>query len=191
MASDKTAGAMLTLSGLGSIGLMAVHPTSNSPSTVISGVHGSLLIVMLVQASALLWLLKAKTLRDLAASVFYSVGMIATVGAGVLNGFLFPMLKSYQEPPMSDELFALVWSLNQVLAELGVIGVGIGIAAWSLGLWMSGERKLAGFGWIAGIGPSAGLVLGLTDMHLHGAMAAYGIQGAWVIALGVTRWRAG
>ena len=149
-----------------------------------------MMIVLLAQTSALLWLFQPKTLRELAASVFYGVAMIATAGAGVLNGFLFPFLRSYQDPPISDEIFTLIWSLNQVLAELGVIGVGIAIAMWSIGLWVTGARKLALFGWIAGIGPAAGLVLGLANMELHGAMVAYGIHSTWVIALGVMHWRA-
>ena len=113
------------------------------------------------------------------------------MAAGTLNGFVFPAMRAYGEGEIGHDIFDFIWWSNQMLAELGVIGIGIAFAIWSVGIWKSGERLLAGFGWIAGLAPVVALLSGHMGMDLHGAMAAYGIQLAWVIALGWTRWRSG
>ncbi len=189
MTSEKTAGGVLALTGIAAIGLMAIHPTSAGSDQLISGVHGSLMGVLVVQAAALIHLLGARGFRDLTAAFFYGVGAIAGLGAGLLNGFVFPSMRTFGRGEIGPDIYELIWWTNQNLAELGVIGVGLGYALWSVGLWKAGERLLGGFGLVAGLAPGLLLISGHLGMDLHGAITAYGLQALWVIAMGWRSWR--
>ena len=191
MTSGRIAGVVLMATGIASIGLMMVHPRGDASDVLITGVHGSLIIVFLVQAASLVSLLGGHTFSKLQASVFYGAGVLAGIGAGILNGLIYPAIRSYPDGEIGQSIFKLVWSTNQVLAEIGVIAAGIGFALWSVGLWKAGERLIASLGWIAGLLPAALLLSGVMGMDLHGAMAAYALQAAWVIAVGFTRFREG
>ena len=191
MTSERIASGVLLATGIASIGLMMVHPRGDASDLMISGVHGTLIIVFLAQAASLVWLLGSDTFSKFQACVFYGSGVLAGIGAGVLNGLIYPALRAYPEGEIGHDIFDLVWSTNQVLAELGVIAVGIGFALWSVGIWKAGERVIAACGWIAGLVPGALLISGVLVMDLHGAMAAYALQAAWVILVGVSRLRTG
>lgn len=190
MTSNKVTGGILAASGLAAIGLMAIHPTGAASDQMISGVHGSLMGIMIVQAAALVFLLGSNGLRDLTACFFFGAGALAGLGAGLLNGFVFPAVRSFGRGEIGPDIFELIWWTNQMLAELGVIGVGLGYALWSIGLWKAGEKRIGGFGLLAGLAPGFLLLSGHMGMDLHGAIAAYGLQALWVIAVGWSRWRA-
>lgn len=189
MTSDKSAAGILVGTSMASMGLMSIHPTGDASEMLISGVHGSLMLVLLAQAAALLWLLPASTLRGLNALIFYVAGVIATMGAGTLNGFLFPALRAYDDGEIGHDIFDLVWWANQVFAELGVLGIGIAIGLWSVGLVRSGEKAIGVFGLLAGIAPAFLLLSGHIGMDLHGALLAYAIHVLWIAAFGLSRWR--
>lgn len=190
MASDKKmAAGLLVATGVLGIILMSQHPRGDDSSMLISGVHGALLLVLLVQAAALVWMLGANGLRRILAVTFYAAGMAATVMAGVLNGFVFPSMRDYREGEIGHDIFDLIWRTNQSLAELGVIAIGIGFALWSIGLWRGGRKLVAGAGMFAGLLPALLLVSNLLAMDLHGALIAYGVQLLWVIVLGAALWR--
>lgn len=189
MTSEKKAGAVLVVTGVATIVLMAQHPSGSDSDLMITGVHGGLLLVLVLQVGALLFLLARRELAAMIASTFYAAGMLATVGAGVLNGFVFPALRRYENGEIGHDIFDLVWASNQALAELGVIGVGIAFACWSVGLWRGGEKPLAAFGWLAGLAPALLIASGVLGMDLHGALIAYALHALWVIALGWARWR--
>ncbi|WP_284125295.1 hypothetical protein [Parerythrobacter aestuarii] len=189
MTSNKAAAGTLVGTSIAAIGLMAMHPTGEASDTLISGVHGSLLIVLLLQASALLWILRASSFRDLNASVFFAAGTIATIAAGTLNGFVYPAMRAYQEGEIGHDIFDLVWRTNQALAELGLLGVGLGFALWSVSLFKQGDKAIAVFGLVAGLAPGVLLLSGHLGMDLPGAMLAYAIHVLWVAVLGVSRWR--
>lgn len=191
MTSDKIASALLLATGAASIGLMMMHPRGDASDLMIAGVHGSLILVLLVQAASLVWLLGGDSFSKLQACVLYGAGTIATIGAGVLNGIVYPALRAYPDGEVGTDIFRLVWSINQALAEIGVIAVGIGFALWSFGIWKAGDRAIAAVGWFAGLVPGALLLTGLMGMDVHGALAAYGIQSLWVMVIGLTRFRQG
>lgn len=188
MASDgrgRVLGGLLVATGIAGAGLMMIHPSGDSTTPMISGVHGSLMLIMIVQAAALLAVFSGPDFRNLAASLFYGAGLIAILGAGTLNGFLYPAMRAYPDGAIDRQIFDLIWSANQVLAELGVYGTGIGLAIWSAFLLASGRWALGGFGLIAGLLPALLLAAGQLEMDIHGAILAYGLQASWVIALGL------
>lgn len=190
MASDKKmAAGLLVATGVLGMVLMSQHPRGDDSAMLISGVHGALLLVLLVQAAALVWLLGATGLRGFQAVTFYAAGMAATVMAGVLNGFVFPSMRAYGEGEIGHDIFDLIWRTNQSLAELGVIAIGIGYALWSIGLWRDGRKLVAGAGIVAGLLPALLLASNHLAMDLHGALIAYGVQLVWVIVLGAAFWR--
>lgn len=190
MASEKKmAAGLLVATGVLGIALMSQHPRGDDSAILISGMHGAILIVLLVQAAALIGLLGAKGLRSLQAATFYAAGIAATVMAGVLNGFVFPSMRAYGEGEIGQDIFDLIWRINQSLAELGVIGIGIGYALWSIGLWQDGRKLVAGAGMVAGLLPALLLASNHLAMNLHGALVAYGVQLLWVIVLGAAYWR--
>lgn len=190
MASEKkVAAGLLVGTGIAAMVLMSQHPTGEDSAVMISGVHGALLLVLLVQAAALLAVLGAEGLRRLSASIFYGAGLFATLGAGALNGFVFPVMRAYPEGEIEHEIFDLIWAINQVLAELGVIGIGIAYGLWSIGLWKGGRKFIAASGIVAGLVPGVLLASNHLGMDLHGALIAYGVQLLWVIVLGLAFWR--
>ena len=190
MASEKkVAAAALVVTGVLGIALMSQHPTGEDSAMMISGMHGSMMAVLLVQAASLVWLLGAPGLRGFNAVTFYTAGIAATMTAGVINGFIFPTMRAYEEGEIGHDIFDLLWWSNQNLAELGVIGMGLGYALWSLGLWQDGRKLVAASGIIAGLLPAVLLASNHLGMDLHGALIAYGVLLLWVIVVGAAFWR--
>ena len=182
---SRAAGWALVGTGLLTILLMSQHPSSAS-DIMRPLVHGSLQAVMIVQLAALLivarnwgWSLLLTT-----GLLFFAAGQLAGLGAATINGFIVPALGGYLPEEIGHDISAFAWETNQALAMLGAISIGLAFAILSVRLWQDARRGLAIAGWLAGLVPTILLAVGHLSMNLHGAILVYGVQAAWLIALG-------
>lgn len=183
--NDRIVGSALIGASFLSMLAMAHHPTSLAAGALIGIVHGVMILVVGVLTFGFAQVARRLGLERpavLAGLIAYAIGAVANIGAATLNGFVAPALAAH-EPALGHDLFDLVWTMNQALAKLGVVAVGIGYACWALALWRQ-ARPVAVLGLVAGGVPALLLIAGLIDMHLHAAMLVYAAQALWAILIG-------
>lgn len=182
----RTAGWTLAGTGILAILLMSQHPSGSDGGIMTPLVHGGLQMVLIGQLAALLIVVRSWgwSLLPTAGLLFFAAGQLAGLGAATINGFIVPSLTSYAADQIGHDITAFAWEANQALAMLGAISIGSAFAILSIRLWQDARRGLAIAGWLAGLVPTILLAAGQISMNLYGASIVYGMQAAWLIALG-------
>jgi hypothetical protein len=176
------AGYGLTTLAVGSVLLMAMHPTAGThdvgefvaraghgvPGNTF--VHGSLITVILLMTACFLWLrdaLGARRILVRAGSVALMTGSSGLVAAGLINGFIVPNFSSHFVESGTAEVAALKPVLvfareaNASCARVGMVGLSLAAVAWSVCiLGIPGWRRYAG---------TIGLICGVVPLVLHAA----------------------
>jgi hypothetical protein len=190
------------------IAAMAHHPSLHSPdiaqaaqqiarlSRQSAWVHGSLLALMLIIAFGFSEFALRRDLRRplvRAGAVFYGVGVLVMIGAGLVSGFIITDLMSLT-PHVTDvdlqinaQLLILCRVLNQSCANFATVSISAGILFWSIDLLhQSGLPRLIGaLGLGVGILPVFALMFGLMRLNVHGMMAVLLLQALWNVAVGL------
>ena len=182
---DRIAGGALIGAAALSMLTMAHHPDSIAAGALIGIVHGVMILVVGIMTFGFAHFAGRQGLGRpalLAGLVAYAIGALANIGAGTLNGFVAPAIATHQ-PALSHDLFDLVWAMNQALARLGVVAVGVAYALWSLTLWRR-HKVTALLGLVVGGVPALLLIGGVIDMHLHPAIFVYAAQALWAVLIG-------
>ena len=182
---DRAAGIALIGAAAMSMFAMAHHPTSLRAGALIGIVHGAMILFVGMMAYGFTHMARRRGLGRpavLTGLVAYGTGAFANVGAALINGFVSPALAARQ-PAVGHDLFALAWAMNQALAGLAVVAVGLAYACWSLDLWAR-HRLAALLGLAAGGVPALLLTGGWIDLHLHWAIIVYAAQALWAGLIG-------
>ena len=159
-------------------------------------VHGTLIALMLIGFCCLT---EFSVLRGLhrpavrAGLVAYAVGVVAMVGAAIVDGFVTGQLaarlvgESASELQVTRQILLLCETLNQALAQLGTAATSVGIAAWSLSLLRSGAfaRVLGIFGVLTGASAIAAILFGVMQLDVHRMMLVLALEGVWMLGAGV------
>ena len=180
---DRAAGIALIGAAAASMLAMAHHPTSMRAGAMIAIVHGAMILFAGMMAFGFTHFARRRGLDRpavLAGLVAYGIGIFATVGAATVNGFAAPSLAAHGG---SHEAFDTLWFLNQALAKLGVVAVGLAYLLWSLDLWRR-WKAVALLGVLAGGVPALLLLGGWIDMHLPMAILVYAGQVLWAALIG-------
>lgn len=199
---DTTAGLVIGIGYVLSLGLMALHPSLSSRDAAgaiaeltreapINGlVHGGLIVL----AAALVFGLTGFCARlgwqrslVRAGMVAYGLGSMWVMGAALVSGFLVPALARRFEGGTAGELegfrslLRLCHDGNQLLAISGVLAMSAGIVSWSILLARRpGPARWAGaVGLLAGAVPILGLLTGHLRLHIHGMGLVVLLQGVW------------
>ena len=180
---DRAAGLALVGAAAFSMLAMAHHPARLDAGAMIGIVHGAMILFIGMTAygfvhAARRWGLERPAV--LAGLVALAIATGADVGAATINGFAAPALAAHGA---SHDAFDTLWFLNQALATLGVVAMGLAYALWSLHLWRR-ARMTALLGLVAGPVPALLLIGGWIDMHLHWAVLVYAAQALWAVLIG-------
>lgn len=185
--SGPASGAVLAAASVLGVLVMAHHPTNTGQAFLANLVHGALMILQLLlfagfaRFAARLGMAGFCALTGL---VFYGAAVCGNLLAATINGFAVPALAA-REPSISQDIFRLAWELNQALAYAAVYAASVAFILWGAALIARG-RMLAGIAGIAAGGvPAALLAIGSLDMHVAGAFAAYSIQAAFGLIIGI------
>ena len=180
---DRAAGiALIGAAGLSMLA-MAHHPTSLRAGAMIGLVHGAMILFAGMMAFGFTHMARVRGLERpavLAGLVAYGIGIVASIGAALVNGFAAPALAAHGA---SHDAFDTLWFLNQALAKLGVVAAGLGYLLWSLDLWRQ-WKAVALPGLLAGGVPALLLLGGWIDMHLLSATLVYAAQVLWAALIG-------
>lgn len=188
---DKAAGIALLASAAGVVAGMAHHPTRISEAALSVLVHGFLLVMLWVMASAFVHFARRRGLDRpwvLAGLVAYGFGLMANVGAATVNGLVTPSLAAGGADAAGREVLAFAWALNQGLDAVGVFGTGAAFILWSLDLLAerrASSRLVGAAGVAAGVLTAGLLASGAVRMNVSGAFLIYAIEVAWVALLGL------
>ncbi len=144
----------LALSAILSIAFLLHHPTIQAQkpkqqvveviqeSMLNNMVHGSLIIIVLLILAAYFSYSLARGYNKLSiVCAQFIIGSLGLVGAALINGFIYPdFVSSYTQASVSElknlMMFkALLWSSNQVLANVGVMAQSLAITLWAINLF--------------------------------------------------------
>lgn len=186
---------------------MSVHPTAHTHDLATffretadgallnRGVHGSAVAGMWISFCGQCGLALALGLRRPVVRlglIFVMTGTIVLTGAATANGVILPGLaERYVEANAATQesarpLLVLVTAANRACDHIGIVALGLGLAAWSVVLLRSSAtRPLAIAGFICGIGPIIALFIGKLPMTVHGFGLFALIQGLWIVAAAI------
>ena len=188
--ADRIAGGAMIAGALLSVLVMSHHPEHVDPNGIVGLVHGAMIALLAVTAFGFAHFALRRGLgrpEVLAGLVAYLIAVFAHIGAGTINGFAVPALAARGAALASHDVFFLAWEANQALAKLGVCANGIAFAFWSIDfLRRPGlePKAIGGLGLAAGLAPVVLLGSGSIDMHVAGAILAYGAFAAWGVIVG-------
>lgn len=207
-AAARAAGALLIGGSILEIAAMAHHPSVHAHdmaavlaqlqalSAASAWVHGALIALMLTVFFALTefaWQRDIARPAIRAGLIAYAAGVVAMMGAALVDGFVTPRVAILAEGlraadlSITAQLLNLCVLFNQALAHLGAIAMSVAIIAWSLDLLRraGSERALGAAGIAIGLGCVAALIAGVLQLDVHGMMLVLVLQAAWTIGLGV------
>jgi hypothetical protein len=207
-AAARAAGALLIGGSILEIATMAHHPSVHAHdlaavlvqlralSAASAWVHGVLIALMLTVFFALTefaWQRGITRPAIRAGLIAYAAGVVAMMGAALVDGFVTPRLAimaaglGAADLSITAQLLHLCILFNQALAHLGAIAMSVAIIAWSLDLLRRAglERALGVAGMAIGLGCVAALIAGVLQLDVHGMMLVLVLQAAWTIGLGV------
>ena len=159
-------------------------------------VHGILIALYLVQVAGFYGLSRQFGFdRPLVvlAMVFYSAGVLAMMGAAVINGFALSIFAGRYSQFAPDHAAAIGASINlagsvsATWAGIGATATSGAIVAWSCAILdRSGLiRAIGGLGIVLGIATAAMLVTGTLILNVHGFLLLVVTQAIWTIAIGM------
>jgi len=159
-------------------------------------VHGTLIALYLVQVAGFLGLSRQLGLGRpivILAMVAYSAGVLAMMGAVVINGFALAMFAGRYAQFAPDQGFAIASSINLAgsisasWAGIGAIATSGALAAWSCVILGRGgvARAIGVIGIMLGIATVAMLITGTLILNVHGFLLLVVSQTAWTIAIGI------
>jgi hypothetical protein len=206
--SARAAGALLIGGSILEIAAMAHHPSVHAHdlatvlvqlqalSAVSAWVHGVLIALMLIVFFALTefaWQRDITRPAIRAGLIAYAAGVVAMMGAALVDGFVTPRLATLAaglgaaDLSITAQLLHLCLLFNQALARLGAVAMSVGIAAWSVDLVRGAraERALGVFGVAIGLGSAGALILGALQLDVHGMMLVLLLQVIWTTGVGV------
>jgi hypothetical protein len=207
-AAARAAGAVLIGGSILEIAAMAHHPSVHAHdmaavlaqlqalSAASAWVHGVLIALMLTVFFALTefaWQRDIARPAIRAGLIAYAAGVVAMMGAALVDGFVTPRVAILAEGLRAADLSITAQLLNlcvlftQALAHLGAIAMSVAIIAWSLDLLRRAgfERALGVAGIAIGLGCVAALIAGVLQLDVHGMMLVLVLLAAWTIGLGV------
>lgn len=206
--SYQIAGWIILASSFVMLFVMAHHPTISSgndqdqlreiirESALNSMVHGIMIfLVGFLWVGLLMYSQKRgfDKISIIIATVSFSVGSIAFIGAAIINGFAVAGVAEHFLSASEEELSKLKairlfsWEINQALANLGVAASGFAIFFWSLNLL---KHELWGLfigltGMIIGLGMTLAIFTGWLDLHLTGMTIALAAESIWLVLVSV------
>jgi hypothetical protein len=204
----RAAGALLVGGSILEIAVMAHHPSvhAHDVAAVVvqlqalgalsAWVHGVLIALMLTVFFALTefaWQRGITRPAIRAGLIAYAAGVVAMMGAALVDGFVTPRLAilgaglGAADLSIMAQLLHLCMLFNQALARLGAIAMSAAIIAWSLDLLLRAglERALGVAGMAIGLGCVAALIAGVLQLDVHGMMLVLVLQAVWTMGLGV------
>jgi len=186
---------------------MSVHPTAHTHDLATffretadgallnRAVHGSAITGMWISFCGQCGLALALGLRRPVVRlglIFVMAGTIVLTGAATANGVILPWLaERYVEANAATQesarpLLVLVTAANRACDHIGIVALGLGLAAWSSVMLRSAStRALAVAGFVCGVGPIVALCIGKLPMTVHGFGLFALIQGLWLVAAGI------
>jgi hypothetical protein len=206
VSNGKTAGVVIAVCAGLSILAIAHHPTvtQRSPGEVLTDiarlasmdrvVHGALIAIL----GGLLVGLSAFSMRQgiarstvVAGLVAYSIGLGATIGAAVIDGFLVPGIAAQYAGASPDDVKLAIHLLGtcaltiQVLTKIGLVAISIAILMWSLNLIRArGTARIVGIvGVAAGIIPAGVLLFGALYLTPSSLGAIFSAHAIWYFAI--------
>lgn len=203
----RIAGALLTVCAVGSLGLLAIHPSeggstftellrNEAASRLLSGaVHGGFIALMALELAAMAVLaLRARRAPSVAGLALFALGVVALSASVLTDGLVLPAIAAkYVAVPakvdFAKSLFVLCTSFIGVLMPIGLMLQTGGIALWGLGLAHDGRTRASGIIGIL-IGVLAGGAVGATGLNPVIVMAAIAAVGLWLAWLGILALRA-
>lgn len=203
--SDRTMGILIGGASLLAIAMMAHHPATTSDTMAglvaeitrkapaIKFVHGSLVALLAVLLFGFTeYSTRHGTNRPLvrAALVAYAIGVVATIGAALAEGFVatdLAMRYADAAAPALDSLrhsLRLCWYANQALADCGEFARAAAMLLWSVDLLRrGGNRVLGAAGCAVGAAIPVAIATGMLRLNVHGALLAVVVTLAWNLGL--------
>lgn len=195
----RLGGALMLGATLAALALMLHHPTSlHGPddgrlmrdwsNALVHGGMIACLLVLMAGASVLPRRLGERRLSVRAGALAFNGGVVAMIGAALINGFTVPRILAAAASPGLARLQASPFSaLNQVLALFGMVLVGLACALWAVRmLRLDPVTKIAG-----GLGVAIAVLAVGWLMHGHGdfgllpAMTALTVFAVWSLITAV------
>jgi hypothetical protein len=210
MTRERASGAALIAGAVLGLATMALHPTGSELAQGVGrSVWPALLNVFahsLAIASCPLMLFGAfgftrrlstgYGLADLALAT-YAFALVAVMSAAIASGFIAPHViealgHAEGQRPIIGSLFHFNYQVNQAYAKVFVVLSAIAIVLWSVAILRarSFARGIGIFGCVVGGLLLIGMVSGHLRLNLHGFGTIMLIESAWLIAVGVTLYRA-
>ncbi len=203
----RTVGWILIAGATLSLGFAMAHPqlTAHELNAVlrqmIAGatfngwVHGILMALYVILAAGLLGFSRLLGLdRPLVSlgMVAYGVGIIAMVGAAVINGFALSLFAGRYAAVKPEQANAVAASINAMgsisgaWAGVGAVASSMAILVWSVTLLrFGGGWRVAGvIGMAIGAATSVMLISGTIILNVHGFMLLIFSQSIWIVAIG-------
>lgn len=195
-AGTQAAGWALVGAAAATMLFMMHHPTSVGEGGFNQTVHGVMIGLTGVSAYGFLHWSRMRGLDRppvSAALVAYGIALFGHIGAALISGFVVTGLAHHNGADAGAQLVA--FELHRALAQLGAVAAGAAYVLWSIDLVRSGRgaaaRAIGLAGLVAGLLPPALLIAGVLRMSLTGAIIVYGVQLAWMAALGLLMLSAG
>lgn len=201
------AGIAIALCALVTIFAVAHHPTvsARAPAEALTAmvrlatvdrvVHGVLIAIM----GVLVFGLTVFTLRrgmhratSVAAIVAYAAGIIAVIGAALIDGFLTPAIAERYAGTPPDVLKTAIPLLIvgamaiQILSKFGFVAMSIAVAFWSADLVSTpGVLRATGIVGFASAIVAVGLLVFAGNLNPHSLGAIVIVQAIWYLAVAV------
>ena len=205
--SGTAAGFAIAFCALATIVAISHHPTvsARAPAEAIAAmvrvatadriVHGSLIAILAV----LLYSFTVFSLRrglhretSVAGLVAYTIGIVALIGAGLIDGFLFPAIAERYAGAPAEAAKAAVpvlvagASMVQILSKFGFAAMSAGVAFWSANLLAtSGVVRAAGVIGVVSALAAAGVLVFAGQLNPHSVGAIAVVQALWYLAVAV------
>jgi hypothetical protein len=199
---SRTAGVMLGACTVLSLLMVAMHPTIHAAPagevldqlvknrTLDGFVHGSLIAIMVgywfgfAGLAAYLGLNRAPALLGLIA---YGVGVIATIGAATIDGFVGPAFAAHvpaDQAGIALDILIFASAAIQYLTKLGFVGLSLGMLACSVPLLaIPGLARTTGFLGVVAGGLPAGFILAFDPtLNPHVLIMILLVQAIWNLA---------
>lgn len=159
-------------------------------------VHGVLIALLAAMTYGLIALsirLGLARTSVLAALVVFALGVVVTVGAGIVDGFMVPALaahfagKSPDEVRIGIDLLVTAGIAIQACTKVGLVLMCAGIFLWSVALASIAQlatRLIGALGFVAAIASIVALAM-LGTIGVHALLGVAALQAAWYLAIGV------